>query len=76
MFAGMIWNLNPYEFPVWFCLAQMTTVALSLALIVGVTVTWYYAALAAAVWPLQGGRYVGVLYLRWLSAHAVFTPAP
>lgn len=61
MLVGMLWNLNPYEFPVWFCLAQMTTVALSLAVIVGVTAAWYCAALAAAVWPLQRGRYVGVL---------------
>lgn len=37
----------------------MTVVALSNAVVVGVTSAWYFAALAAAVWPLQDGPYVG-----------------
>ncbi|KZP07812.1 hypothetical protein FIBSPDRAFT_1052740 [Athelia psychrophila] len=69
---GMLWNLNPYEFPVWFCLAQMTTVALSLAVIVGVTAAWYYAALAAAVWPLQRGS--ALRWRHWFILPVVIIP--
>ncbi|KZP27975.1 hypothetical protein FIBSPDRAFT_948205 [Athelia psychrophila] len=57
---GLIWNLNPSEFPVSFCLAQMFIINISVFVICGVMTAWYYAALSAAVWPSTNER-----ALRW-----------
>ncbi|KZP02473.1 hypothetical protein FIBSPDRAFT_1055851 [Athelia psychrophila] len=57
---GLIWRLNPYEFPIGFCLTQMTIVTLSASILTGVSTAWYYAALSAAVWPAENKR-----ALRW-----------
>lgn len=65
---GLIWNLNPYEFPVGFCLTQMVFVNMSIFVLCGIVVAWYFAALSAAVWPSQTKRYVYTVLLDYVIA--------
>lgn len=65
---GLIWNLNPYEFPIGFCLAQMFLVNITSFILCGVVAAWYFSALSAAVWPSQTKRYVYTVLLRYVIA--------
>ncbi|KZP26464.1 hypothetical protein FIBSPDRAFT_732239 [Athelia psychrophila] len=66
---GLIWDLDPYEFPVSFCLAQMSILNISIMVLCGTTTVWYYAALSAAVWPLTAPSSIASA-LRWRPAYA------
>ncbi|KZP02590.1 hypothetical protein FIBSPDRAFT_941947, partial [Athelia psychrophila] len=57
--VGLIWDLNPDQFPIGFCLTQMTVVALTSSIMMGTCAAWYYSALSAAVWPSENRA------LRW-----------
>ncbi|KZP20299.1 hypothetical protein FIBSPDRAFT_861818 [Athelia psychrophila] len=49
----MIWNLNPYEFPKWFCVGQMFVINISVFVLVGVCTSYYIATLVTVLWPQQ-----------------------
>ncbi|KZP07110.1 hypothetical protein FIBSPDRAFT_1053173 [Athelia psychrophila] len=57
---GLIWDLKPDQFPIGFCLTQMTVVALTSSIMMGTCAAWYFSALSAAVWPSGHKR-----ALRW-----------
>ncbi|KZP20304.1 hypothetical protein FIBSPDRAFT_861831 [Athelia psychrophila] len=48
---GMIWNLNPYEFPKWFCVGQMFVINISVFVLVGVCTSYYIATLVTVLLP-------------------------
>lgn len=48
---GMIWHLNPYEFPTWFCITQMFVVNLSVFVLIGVVTAFYIATIVSLLWP-------------------------
>ncbi|KAF7979814.1 hypothetical protein HWV62_40882 [Athelia sp. TMB] len=77
---GMIWHLNPYEYPRWFCLAQMFVTNICTFVLIGLCVSFYIATIVSVLWPQHrdpnrgpGLRWHNAFYLLVVALPAVST---